>query len=75
MTNAPSTLPSPPLFPGEILRMQQHRVVCTNAFNEPAVGVVYLTNFRIVFNGSPISVSQHNYLIYMTSTLIVITCN
>jgi hypothetical protein len=54
-TNAPSTLPSPSLFPGEILRMQQHRAVCTNAFSEAAVGVVYLTNFRLIFNGNPSS--------------------
>ena len=36
--------------------MQQHRVVCIDSFEEPAVGVVYVTNFRIIFNGSPVSV-------------------
>ena len=49
--------------------MQQHRVICTNAFNEPAVGVVYLTNFRIIFNGSPISVS---ITMYPTECLLLI---
>ncbi|XP_003386474.2 PREDICTED: uncharacterized protein LOC100632035 [Amphimedon queenslandica] len=54
-TNAPASLPLPSLFPGEVVRMQQHRVVCTDSFEEPAVGVVYVTNFRIIFNGSPVS--------------------
>ena len=52
--------------------MQQHRVICTNAFNEPAVGVVYLTNFRIIFNGSPISVSITMYPMECPFSLLLI---
>ena len=55
-TNTPSNLPSPPLLPGEVIQIQQHRVVCTDVFSEPAVGAVYVTNYRIIFSGNLISV-------------------
>ena len=55
-TNTPSNLPSPPLLPGEVIQIQQHRVVCTDVFSEPAVGAVYITNYRIIFSGNLISV-------------------
>ena len=51
--------------------MQQHRVVCTDSFEEPAVGAIYVTNFRIIFNGSPISVRMIKY-IYMAYTIMYI---
>ena len=56
-TNAPSNLPLPPLLPGEEVLLQQHRVACVDCFPEPAVGSIYITNFRIIFNGNSISVS------------------
>ena len=37
--------------------MQAHRVVCTELFEEPAVGAVYISNYRIIFQGNLISVS------------------
>ena len=60
MSNAPSTLPTAHLFPGEVLRLQQHRVICSNKFTEPAVGALYLTNFRVIFSGNLITVSGPN---------------
>lgn len=48
--------------------MRQHRVVCTDSFSEPLLGVVYLTNFRIIFNGLPIKV--HQYINYMYTMYI-----
>jgi hypothetical protein len=57
-TSAPPNLPSPPLYPGESVTLQQDRVVCLDMFNEPAVGAIYITNFRIIFSGNLISVSQ-----------------
>ncbi len=56
-TNAPPNLPVPPLYPGEEVQLQEHRVVCTETFNEPAVGALYVTNFRVIFCGNLISVS------------------
>jgi hypothetical protein len=54
-TDAPPNLPLPPLLPGEEVLLQQHRVVCLDTFAEPAVGSIYITNFRIIFNGNSIS--------------------
>ena len=56
-TSAPANLPSPPLYPGETIELQQDRIVCLDVFNEPAVGAVYITNFRVIFCGNLISVS------------------
>jgi len=56
-TNAPPNLPSPPLLPGEVIQIQQHRVACTDMFSEPAVGAFYITNYRVIFYGNLISVS------------------
>lgn len=56
-TDAPSNLPLPPLLPGEEILLQQHRVACLDSFPEPAVGSVYITKFRLIFNGNSISVS------------------
>ena len=55
-TNAPADLPCPPLFPGEVVELQQHRVMCVDCFPEAAVGVLYLTNYRLIFIGNSISV-------------------
>ena len=56
-TNAPSNLPLPPLYPGGVIQLQEHMVVCTETFDEPAVGAVYISNYRIIFHGNLISVS------------------
>ena len=59
-TDAPPNLPLPPLLPGEEILLQQHRVACLESFAEPAVGSIYITNFRIIFNGNSISVSARH---------------
>ncbi len=71
-SNAPVSLPSPSLFPGEVLRMQQHRVICTGLYSEPLVGVVYLTNFRIIFNGTPVTVSLYYCCVVVVVIIVVI---
>ena len=68
-TNAPPNLPIPPLLPGEEVLLQQHRVACVDCFPEPAVGSVYITNFRVIFNGNSISVRGARE----TSTVLLFT--
>ena len=38
------------------MELQQHRVMCVDCFPEAAVGVLYLTNYRLIFIGNSISV-------------------
>lgn len=70
-TNCPPNIPSPSLFPGEEIHFQQHRVVCTEVFDEPAVGALYVTNFRVIFYGNLISVS---WMWVCTCVCLTATC-
>ena len=56
-TDAPANLPLPPVLPGETILLKQHRVACLETFSEPAVGSLYITNFRLIFNGNSMQVS------------------
>ena len=57
-SNCPEHIPSPPLLPGEGLILKQHRIVCVDTTEEPMIGVLYVTNYRVIFSGNLLSVSR-----------------
>lgn len=43
--------------------------MCTDAFEEPAVGAIYVSNYRIIFHGNLISVSLKRWAVRGGDTL------
>lgn len=58
-TRNPDDIICPPvLLPGEKLILQQDKVTCVKTFIYPATGALHLTNYRIIFSGKYLKVSQ-----------------
>ena len=75
-SNCPEHIPSPPLLPGEALILKQHRIMCVDAAEEPMIGVLYITNYRVIFSGNLLSVSRmFELIILMTVTSLLIYLN
>lgn len=64
-SNCPEHIPSPALLPGEALILKQHRIMCVDATEEPMIGVLYITNYRVIFSGNLLSVSRMLELIIL----------
>lgn len=64
-SNCPENIPSPALLPGEILILKQHRIMCVEVTEEPMIGVLYITNYRVIFSGNLLSVSRMLQLIIL----------
>ncbi|XP_065919668.1 uncharacterized protein [Dysidea avara] len=51
-TNCPEHIPLPALLPGEELLIKEHRIMCIDAAEEPMIGALYITNYRVIFSGN-----------------------
>lgn len=55
-TNCPSSILPPALYPGEVVQLKEHRILCLDAAPKPLIGAVFITNYRVIFSGNPVEV-------------------
>ena len=59
-TNCPSSIMPPVLYPGEVVQLKEHRILCLDAAAKPLIGAVFITNYRVIFSGNPVEVGFCN---------------
>ena len=67
-TNCPPLIMPPALYPGEVVQLKEHRILCMDATSKPLIGAVFITNYRVIFSGNPVEVSFATCLLIDVNT-------
>lgn len=59
-TNCPSSTLPPALYPGEVVQLKEHRILCLDAAPKPLIGAMFITNYRVIFSGNSVEVRLCN---------------
>ena len=67
-TTCPPFIMPPALYPGEVVQLKEHRILCMDATSKPLIGAVFITNYRVIFSGNPVEVSFATCLLIDVNT-------